>query len=139
MEFDNSCIFCKIIQQQAPASVIYEDKAVICFLDIRPLVRGHSLVIPKTHFVDIFDIPPKSLMDVYSVTKQVSRAVKVATNADGVSIIQQNGKAAGQEIFHFHVHVVPRFTGEKLSSFSDLKAADRAQLDEMAQEIIQHI
>ncbi len=137
MTFDESCIFCKIVRKQAPASIIYEDEAVMVFLDIRPLNMGHTLVIPKAHYVDIFDIPQNLLSQVHKVAKLVSFAVKKATSADGISIIQQNGKAAGQDIFHLHVHVVPRFEGQKLPHFSDLKEVERAKLDEMAKKIKQ--
>ena len=98
---------------------------------------GHTLVIPKAHYVDIFDIPQNLLSQVHKIAKQVSFAVKKATSADGISIIQQNGKAAGQDIFHLHVHVVPRFEGQKLPHFSDLKEVERAKLDEMAKKIKQ--
>ena len=98
------------------------------FLDIRPLNIGHTLVIPKAHYVDIFDTPKELLSRVHKVAKQVVLAVKKATNADGISIIQQNGKAAGQDIFHLHVHVIPRFEGQKLRSFSELREVDRANL-----------
>ncbi len=134
-----SCIFCKIVHKQAPASIIYEDETVMVFLDIRPLNVGHTLVIPKKHYVDIFDIPENQLSQVHKVAKQVSVAIKKATNADGISIIQQNGKAAGQDIFHLHVHVVPRFEGQKLPSFSALKEVERAKLDEMAKKIRQEL
>ena len=137
MVFDESCIFCKIVRKQAPASIIYEDETVMAFLDIRPLNMGHMLVIPKAHYIDIFDIPEEQLSQVYRIAKQVSFAVKKATNADGISIIQQNGKAAGQDIFHMHVHVVPRYDGQKLPRFSDLKEVERVSLDEMAKKIRQ--
>jgi histidine triad (HIT) family protein len=78
---------------------------------------GHTLVIPKTHYVDIFDIPEKELAAIHKVAKLISFAVKKATDADGISIIQQNGKAAGQDIFHFHIHVVPRFEGAEVAAF----------------------
>jgi len=123
------------VRKQAPASIIYEDETVMAFLDIRPLNDGHTLVIPKKHYVDIFDIPEDQLSKVHKVAKQVSTAVKRATNADGITIIQQNGKAAGQDIFHFHVHLVPRFEGQKLPSFSALKEAERAKLEEIAKKI----
>ena len=139
MTFDESCIFCKIVRKQAPASIIYEDEAVMVFLDIRPLNMGHTLVIPKAHYVDIFDIPQNLLSQVHKVAKLVSFAVKKATSADGISIIQQNGKAAGQDIFHLHVHVVPRFEGQKLPHFSDLKEVERAKLDGLAKKIKQHL
>ena len=139
MKFDESCIFCKIVHKQALASVIYEDETVIVFLDIRPLNMGHTLVIPKTHFVDIFDTPEKDLSQVHKIAKIVSCAVKKATDADGISIIQQNGKAAGQDIFHIHVHIVPRFDGQKLPPFNELKEVERAKLDAMAKKIKQQL
>jgi len=100
---------------------------------------GHTLVIPKVHSVDIFDIPTKDLLAVYAVSKKLSFAVNKSTGADGISIIQQNGKAAGQDIFHLHVHVVPRFSGQTLPRFSELKEVERAKLDEMANTIRQNI
>ncbi len=139
MSFDESCIFCKIIRKQAPASIIYEDESVLAFLDIRPLNMGHTLVIPKAHYVDIFETPETELSCVYKVSKRISIAVKKTTRADGISIIQQNGKAAGQDIFHFHVHVVPRFEGQKLPGFNELKEVERAKLDEVAKRIRQEL
>ncbi len=100
---------------------------------------GHTLIIPKKHYVDIFDIPENQLSQVHKVAKQASIAIKKAANADGISIIQQNNKAAGQDIFHLHVHVVPRFEGQKLPHFSDLKEVERAKLEEMAKKIMQQL
>jgi histidine triad (HIT) family protein len=139
LSFDASCIFCKIVKKQAPASIIYEDETVIVFLDKRPLNEGHTLVIPKKHYVDIFDIPENQLSQVHKVAQQVSLAVKKATKADGISIIQQNGKATAQDIFHLHVHVVPRFEGQKLPSFSALREVERGKLEVMAKKIKQEL
>ena len=139
MTFDESCIFCKIVRKQIPASIIYENETVMAFLDIRPLNEGHTLVIPKKHYVDIFDTPEDQLSKVHTAAKLVSIAVKKATNAEGISIIQQNGKAAGQEIFHFHVHVVPRFEEQKLPSFTALKEVERVKLDGVAKKIRQQL
>jgi len=135
MLFDKSCIFCKIVHKQAPASIIYEDKDVMAFLDIRPLSMGHTQVIPKAHYVDIFDIPEPELDAVHKAAKILSFAIKKATAADGISIFQQNGKAAGQDIFHLHVHIVPRFLEQKLPRFGELKEVDRVMLEEMAKKI----
>jgi histidine triad (HIT) family protein len=137
--FDESCIFCKIVLKQTPASIIYEDDTIIVFLDICPLNMGHTLVIPKAHYVDIFDIPEKELSQMHKVSKLISIAVKKVTKADGISIIQQNGKGAGQDIFHIHVHVVPRFEGQKLPPFNELMEVERAKLDEMAKKIKQEL
>ncbi len=139
MAFDASCIFCKIVRKQSPVSMIYENENTLAFLDIRPLNLGHTLVVPKAHYVDIFDIPENELSNVHKISKIVSPAIKKATNADGISIIQQNGKAAGQDIFHLHVHVVPRFEGQKMPHFSDLKEADRSKMNEMAKRIRQEL
>ena len=139
MAFDESCIFCRIVRKQASASIIYEDETVMAFLDIRPLSLGHTLVISKIHYVDIFHIPDNELCNIHKISKLISSAIKKATNADGISIIQQNGKSAGQDIFHLHVHVVPRFEGQRMPSFSDLKLVERDKLDDMAKRIIQEM
>jgi histidine triad (HIT) family protein len=129
------CIFCKIIQKQAPASVVYEDEQVLAFMDIRPVNDGHTLVIPKQHYVNIYDTPEELLSQMHVVTKRLSSVVKTVTKADGISIVQQNGKAAGQDIFHIHVHIIPRFEGQKHIRFSDLVVVSREKLDEVAAEI----
>jgi histidine triad (HIT) family protein len=136
---DETCIFCKIIQKTIPSSILYEDNTSLAFLDIRPLNKGHTLIIPKNHYVDIFDIPKNDLQTIHAATKPLATAIKNATNADGISIIQQNGKAAGQEIFHYHVHVVPRFNGQPLPRFNEINIAERKELDEMATKIKQYL
>ena len=100
---------------------------------------GHTLVVPIKHYVDIFDIPEKTLGQVHILSKLIAPAIKTATNADGISIIQQNGKAAGQDIFHLHVHVVPRFEGQKLPHFNELQIVEREKLNEIAKKIKQYL
>jgi histidine triad (HIT) family protein len=133
----DSCIFCRIVQRQAPASIVYEDETVLAFIDIRPLSEGHTLVIPKDHYETIFDIPEELLAHLHIIVKRVALAVKKVANADGISIFQQNGAAAGQEMFHFHVHVVPRHEGKKLGRFGEISEADREKLDQLAAHIRQ--
>lgn len=136
---DNACIFCRIAQKQVPASVVYEDEKSLAFLDIRPLNEGHTLIIPKAHYESVFDIPKELLMYLHRITKQVSIAVKKATKADGISIMQQNGEAAGQEVFHLHIHVVPRYKGQKLPRFSDLKEAEKEKLSQTAAKLRKYL
>jgi histidine triad (HIT) family protein len=136
---EDSCIFCRIAQKQVPASLVYEDENVMAFLDIKPLNEGHTLVIPKAHYESIFEIPLDLAAYLHGVTKKIAFAVKKATGADGISISQQNGKAAGQEIFHFHVHVIPRYEGQKLPSFSEVSEADREKLSQTAAKIQKHL
>ena len=118
-----------------PASLVYENEKVVAFLDIRPLNEGHTLVIPKGHYENIFDIPQELISHIHGITKRVALAIERATQADGISIIQQNGKASGQEIFHLHVHVIPRYEGQKLPSFSEISEADREKLIQTAAKI----
>jgi len=136
---DEKCIFCKIVRKEAPASNVYEDDHVLAFMDIRPVCEGHILIIPKHHYVDIFDTPEELLAATYKVTKRIAVAVKKATKADGVSIVQQNGKAAGQDIFHLHVHVIPRFEGKKMPRFEELAVVDREMLEKVAEKIRQKV
>jgi histidine triad (HIT) family protein len=136
---DNSCIFCKIVRKQASASLVYEDENVLAFLDIRPLNEGHTLVIPKEHYVTIFEVPEELVAHLHRIVKRVAHAVKEVTKADGISIIQQNGKAADQEVFHLHVHVIPRFEGQKLMRFGEISGADREKLNQVAANIKRHM
>jgi len=136
---DDSCIFCRIARKQAPASLVYEDEKVMAFLDVRPLNEGHTLVIPKAHYETIFEIPEELNAYLHRIVKRVSFAVKKASKADGISIFQQNGKAASQEIFHLHVHVVPRYEGQKLARFGEILEANREKLEQVAANIRRHI
>ncbi len=108
------CIFCKIIKGEIPSSKIYENDKVFCFLDIMPVNKGHTLVIPKKHYETILDIPEDLLKEVITVTKKVSKAVKQGTKADGISIGQSNFKAGGQVVPHLHFHIIPRYSGDGL-------------------------
>ena len=132
---DETCIFCRIAQKQVPASSVYEDEKVMAFLDIRPLNEGHTLVIPKAHYENIFDVPQELNAYIHGAIKQIATAVKKAMNTDGISIIQQNGKAANQDIPHLHVHVIPRYNGQKMPSFSETSEAKREQLSQTAAKI----
>jgi histidine triad (HIT) family protein len=134
-----NCIFCKIVRKEAAASIVYEDAQVMVFMDIRPVNEGHALVIPKQHYEGIFDTPEELVAYIHKITKRIALAAKKATDADGISIIQQNGRAANQDIFHLHVHVIPRFEGQKMARFGELTIVDREKLDAAAAKIIQHL
>jgi histidine triad (HIT) family protein len=135
----DSCIFCQIAQKRVPANLVYEDEKAMAFLDIRPLSEGHTLIIPKSHYENIFGIPEELIMHIHGVTKRVALAVKKVTQADGISIMQQNGKAAGQEIFHLHVHIIPRFEGQKLPKFSETSETSKEKLSQTAAKIRRHL
>lgn len=103
----DSCIFCKIVRKEAPASVVYEDDKVIAFMSIQPINIGHTLVVPKKHYENIYEIPEDEIAYLYRIVKKLAHAVQKAVNADGIRIIQNNGATAGQVIFHMHVHIIP--------------------------------
>ena len=100
---------------------------------------GHALVIPKEHYETIYDIPEDLNAHLHRIVKKTAIAVKEATQADGITIIQQNGKAAGQEVLHLHVHVVPRYEGQKLQRFSELQEATKESLEQTATKIKQQL
>ncbi len=133
------CVFCKIVQKQASASVVYEDDQTLAFMDIRPVADGHTLVIPKQHYVDIYETPEALVAYTHRVAKRIAIAVKKATDADGISIVQQNGKAAGQDIFHMHVHVIPWFDAQRASRFHERVVASREKLEQRATEIRRYL
>ena len=135
----DDCIFCKIVRKEAPASVVYEDNQVMAFMDIRPVNQGHTLIIPKKHYVDIFDITEGLLGDTHKVAKKIATAIMRATKADGFSIVQQNGAAAGQDIFHIHVHIIPMFEGQKTPHLNELSRVSREILDQTAEKIRKQI
>lgn len=116
---NNDCIFCKIASGEIPCKKIYEDKKVIAFLDINPISKGHSLVIPKKHFENIFDIEEDTLKEIISIGKKISLTLKENLNADGINIIHASGKEAQQSVFHFHIHLVPRYRGDNLNTWPE--------------------
>ena len=108
------CLFCKIINKEIPANIIYEDDKVLAFLDVSPVHKGHTLIIPKEHHPNLLEMPDQSLAEVATTAQRLAKAIKEATNADGFNITQNNGAVAGQSIFHFHLHIIPRFAGDGL-------------------------
>ena len=111
-----SCVFCAIVAEQADAVRVYEDDDYLAFLDIRPIVRGHTLVVPKVHTVDLTDTPAETVAGLVTVGQRIARAARASElAADGNNIVINDGKAAFQTVFHLHLHVAPRQDGDKLS------------------------
>ena len=108
------CLFCKIIRGELPSQKIYEDEHTFAFLDIRPVNAGHTLVVPKNHATNIFDIAPEDWAAVSQTVRMLAIAIEKALEADGVNIAMNNREHAGQVIHHPHVHIIPRFKGDGL-------------------------
>ena len=124
------CIFCKIVNGEIPCRKIYEDECCIVFLDISPWSKGHTLVVPKTHFETIFDIDEDILCNVMSVVKKISIHLKKTLNADGIKIVQNNGKSSGQEVFHIHFHVIPSYKENPLNWSNEIEISQE-EMDEL--------
>ena len=107
MTLMSECIFCQIIRKEAPASIVYEDEQVVAFLSNRPVNVGHTLVVPKKHYENIYDIPEEEVGYLFKIVKRIACAVNDAISVEGIRIMQNNGEAAGQVVFHLHVHVLP--------------------------------
>ena len=110
----DDCIFCKMVAGQIPVTKIYEDEAVLAFLDIGPISDGHTLVIPKEHFEKLHECPSELLGQVSSRLGKIAGAVTAAINSDGYNVLCNNGRAAGQLVEHLHFHIIPRSTGDGL-------------------------
>jgi histidine triad (HIT) family protein len=110
-----SCVFCAIVAGEAPAIRIYEDDDYLAILDVRPFTRGHTLVIPKRHSVDLTDTPPETLAAMVTIGQRIARAARATELADATNIGINDGGAAFQTVFHIHLHVLPRRNGDKLS------------------------
>ncbi|MGN0166058.1 MAG: HIT family protein [Lachnospiraceae bacterium] len=109
---DCNCIFCKIIEGAIPSSVVYEDDDFRAILDIAPSHKGHTIVLPKYHAANIFELPNDIAAKALPVVKKIATAIKEETGCDGVNILQNNGTAAGQSVFHLHIHIIPRYEGD---------------------------
>lgn len=109
--YDPSNIFAKILRGEIPSHRVYEDDAVVAFMDVMPQGPGHTLVVPKAPSRNLLDTDPSTLGPLFTVVKQVALAVKNAFGADGVTVLQFNEPASGQTVYHLHVHVIPRFEG----------------------------
>jgi histidine triad (HIT) family protein len=108
----SDCQFCDIVAGEAPATRLYEDETVVAFLDIAPVAGGHTLVVPKDHYETLTDMPPEAAGDLFERVRVVAGAVETAFDIDGFDIVQANGEAAGQEVFHAHVHILPRYEND---------------------------
>jgi histidine triad (HIT) family protein len=111
---DPDCIFCKILASELPATIVDEDERTIAFMDIAPATRGHALVIPRAHTPDLLSVDPDDLRAVALASQRLAVRAKERLAADGINLVNSCGAIAWQTIFHFHVHVIPRYEGDPL-------------------------
>lgn len=108
------CIFCKIAAGEIPSHTIYEDEYFRAILDISPVSKGHAIILPKNHAENIYELPEEDASRIFIIAKKIACAMKKAMQCEGLNILQNNGELAGQTIFHFHLHVFPRYQDDKV-------------------------
>lgn len=116
----NNCIFCKIINKEIPASIIYEDKESFAFLDVHPRSSGHTMVLPKVHAENIIDLPLEKIEPVFKTVKNITTLLKEKIKPDGFTIGINHGKVSGQAIDHLHIHIIPRWLDDAGKSIHDV-------------------
>jgi histidine triad (HIT) family protein len=139
-KFNQKCIFCKIITKSIPNAIIYEDEKFLVFLDRYPINYGHALLIPKDHFDTILDMPLNLVGEMYSLVPQIAKSIISTIDGNGFNVSQNNGRSANQIIPHVHVHIVPRFSLEKVKGQWPMrKIAKIEELKILADKIIANI
>jgi len=133
MKTNSDCVFCKIINNEISANKIYEDDNFMAFLDIKPNNLGHTLLVPKEHHKNIFDLPDEILSKLGKSIQTIASGVLKGTEASGINIAMNNGETAGQIVWHAHIHIIPRFVNDKLNNpkpKADFTAKDFSQMAE---------
>jgi histidine triad (HIT) family protein len=111
---EQDCVFCKILAGELPATIVAEDERTVAFMDINPATRGHALVVPRRHATDLLSIEPEELAAVTAAAQRLAARAKERLKADGINVLNSCGAAAWQTVFHFHLHVIPRYQGDPL-------------------------
>ncbi len=111
---DNNCIFCKIANGEIPSNTLYEDDDFRVILDLSPATKGHAILLPKEHYQDLFELSTETASKALVVAKKVAAAMQQVFKCDGFNLLQNNGEVAGQTIFHFHIHLIPRYTNDNV-------------------------
>ena len=131
----NNCVFCSIIGHEIPSATIYEDDLVKAILDIAPSAKGHTVIIPKNHCGDIFELTEKEAAHVFVVAKKIAAVLKEELACDGINILQNNGRAAGQTVIHFHMHIIPRYENDTVKIHWDTKGYEEGEMQKLADSI----
>jgi histidine triad (HIT) family protein len=120
----SKCIFCRIVHEEVPSFQVCEDELTLTFMDIFPVAPGHSLVIPKEHYENIFEVPPDTLAAIACSSRRLALAIRSELQPEGLGLFQLNGAAAGQTVFHYHQHLIPRSSGETLKLHTRVRGDD---------------
>jgi histidine triad (HIT) family protein len=135
---DPDCLFCKIVAGEIPATVVASDERTVTFMDINPATRGHALVVPRNHATDLLVIDPDDLTAVVKAGQRMAATAKAVLDADGINLINSCGAAAWQTVFHFHLHVIPRYAGDPLKLPWQPAPGDMERIQATGAELKEH-
>ena len=130
-----SCIFCNIIERKLPAEILFEDEYSLAILDVHPIHYGHSLIIPKHHCNSFLDVPEEMYHSIFYSASLVTRALVETYQLEGYNLFSNNGTVAGQSIFHFHLHITPRYENDNIKFLLSLKKYQDGELEQTAEEL----
>ncbi len=133
---DDNCIFCKIANGEIPSRTLYEDEDFRVIMDLAPATKGHSLILPKNHYKNVYEIADDTAAKVFPLAKKMAALMTEKLGADGFNIVQNNNEVAGQTVFHFHVHLIPRYNDDNQSLVMKPQEMTDAQLDEIRDTIV---
>ena len=133
---DENCIFCKIANGEIPSRTLYEDDDFRVIMDLAPATKGHSLILPKDHYKNVYEIADDTAAKVLPLAKKMATLMTEKLGADGFNIVQNNNEVAGQTVFHFHVHLIPRYNDDNQSLVMKPQEMTDAQLDEIRDTIV---
>ena len=133
---DDNCIFCKIANGEIPSRTLYEDEDFRVIMDLAPATKGHSLIMPKNHYKNIYEIADDTAAKVFPLAKKMAALMTEKMGADGFNIVKKNNEVAGQTVFHFHVHLIPRYNNDNQSLVMKPQEMTDAQLDEIRDTIV---
>ena len=135
----DDCIFCKIANGEIPSATVYEDSICRVILDVNPANKGHALIIPKEHFDNIYSMDAETAAKIFTIATEVAKAQKAELNPDGLNILQNNGESAGQTVFHFHMHLVPRYIKDNVTMTWIPGKADTEELSALSKALRKRI
>ncbi len=128
---DENCIFCKIANGDIPSKTLYEDEEFRVILDLGPATKGHGLILPKEHFKNLYELPEEKAAKVMKLAKRMAATMTEKLSCDGFNLVQNNGEVAGQTVFHFHMHLIPRYKEDGQKIGWEAKAPTQEELEEI--------
>lgn len=133
---DNNCIFCKIANGEIPSKTLYEDEKFRVILDLGPATKGHALILPKEHYANLYDLPEEEAGEVMKLAKKMVVKITDKLGCEGFNLVQNNGDLAGQTVFHFHLHMIPRYQADRQTIGWKPQEVTQEELEEIKNQII---